>query len=937
MNNMFLKESYEDLWAEYEKSLKSKTMIKWDYVILTASNENQAQAFKKQIDFRLSQQKLPSSTHYAVLSDPDGKRVGSGGATFNVLKYIHSREGNFSGKRILVIHSGGDSKRIPQYSATGKLFSPVPRVLPDGRRSTLFDEFIIATAPVASRIADGMMVMSGDVMLLFNSMQIDFQLKDAVALSIKEAVQVGKNHGVFLSDKNGFVLKFLHKQSEKSLSQCGAADEHGNVNIDTGAHILSGRVLSALYSLADTEEKFNKFVNERARISFYADFLYPISKNSTLEEYLAQTPEGEYTEELRACRLALWNTLSPYSLHMLSLSPAKFIHFGTTAELLSLVCEGSELYKHLGWSNNVLSYANNVDYCVNNSIVCADAKIGKGSYIENSKIDSDVKIGCGCVISGMELSACEIPDNTVVHGVKLANGNFVARVYPTTANTKDDEWWYTKRFIEANSLMNSLNKKGSEFISLCDSFNQADTDYILNRENKLSRDIKILKFIEAVKHHSPIDEALAKLCDMQIDDEILREINTYSFDDYTKPRIYYYLANNPRALEHISEICEKKCFDAVRENVTSSYINYDNSLKITKEYTQTSLPVRINWGGGWSDTPPYCTENGGSVLNASLKLCGRLPIRSVAKKLDTFHIELESVDSFDRTVVTDIRDIQDSNNPFDPFAIHKAALIACGVIPKQGGDLHDILTQLGGGIYLSTEVTNVPRGSGLGTSSILSCACAKSLMSLIGKNPDTNSICRIVLSMEQLMSTGGGWQDQIGGLTRGIKLIKTEPGKSQTPMVKEICIPSSAKSELQNRFALIYTGERRLARKILRQVMGAYLSGDDKILSAFSGIKQLSQDMAACLTNGDIDGFAVLLNKHFELSDILYSGFTNDGINRIFESIDDLISARFVAGAGGGGFVQVILKKDCSRKTLSERLKTVFPATNIDVWDSEFI
>ena len=128
---------------------------------------------------RLENHQLPATTHYAVLPDPEGKRVGSGGATFNVMRYIaeqateDDKENIFKNKRILVIHSGGDSKRVPQYSAIGKLFSPVPRELPDGRGSTLFDEFMIGMSGVPSRIKEGMLVLSGDVLLLFNPLQID--------------------------------------------------------------------------------------------------------------------------------------------------------------------------------------------------------------------------------------------------------------------------------------------------------------------------------------------------------------------------------------------------------------------------------------------------------------------------------------------------------------------------------------------------------------------------------------------------------------------------------------------------------------------------------------------------------------------------------------------------------------------------------------------
>ncbi len=183
-----------------------------------------------------------------MLPDPDGKRVGSGGATLNVLRVYPGACGGcgesglpcciaqcrvtaqwrvvslclrspakqlatpFDGKRILVIHSGGDSKRVPQYSACGKLFSPVPRILPNGRRSTLFDEFMIAMCGVAARMNAGMLVCSGDVLLLFNPLQIDFYGKGAAALSIKEPAEIGKNHGVYRRDREGNVGGFYIKR-----------------------------------------------------------------------------------------------------------------------------------------------------------------------------------------------------------------------------------------------------------------------------------------------------------------------------------------------------------------------------------------------------------------------------------------------------------------------------------------------------------------------------------------------------------------------------------------------------------------------------------------------------------------------------------------------------------------------------------------------------
>ncbi|MCR3600454.1 hypothetical protein K0B41_23725, partial [Salmonella enterica subsp. enterica serovar Mbandaka] len=70
--------------------------------------------------------------------------------------------------------------------------------------------------------------------------------------------------------------------------------------------------------------------------------------------------------------------------------------------------------------------------------------------------------------------------------------------------------------------------------------------------------------------------------------------------------------------------------------------------------------------------------------------------------------------------------------------------------------------------------------------------------------------------MEQLMSTGGGWQDQAGGMTDGLKYITASPGAEQNLQIEYVKLQPAVKEELNRRFVLIYTGQRRLARNLLR-------------------------------------------------------------------------------------------------------------------------
>ena len=75
-----------------------------------------------------------------------------------------------------------------------------------------------------------------------------------------------------------------------------------------------------------------------------------------------------------------------------------------------------------------------------------------------------------------------------------------------------------------------------------------------------------------------------------------------------------------------------------------------------------------------------------------------------------------------------IEPLQATGDPYDPFALQKACLLACGIIPREGHTLGKILERLGSGFVMHSDVTNVPKGSGLGTSSILSTACVLSLI-----------------------------------------------------------------------------------------------------------------------------------------------------------------------------------------------------------------
>lgn len=1007
LKNLFLRQSYLDAWEDYQRSLLKVSFPKWDYIILTASNEEQGKSFEKQIEYRREKKVLPETTKFLVIPDPQGKRVGSGGATLHVLRTLSEQEGfcgDFYGKRILVIHSGGDSKRVPQYSICGKLFSPVPRELPDGRGSTLFDEFLIGMAGVPSRFKEGMLVLSGDVLLLFNPLQIDSQFSGAAAISMKSPLEIGKDHGVFLNDGTDHVQKFLHKQSTKTLIDLGAVNEQGNVDLDTGAVLCDAKLVSALFSLISdhgivNEEKYRLFVNEKSRISFYGDFLYPLALDSTLEQYYKEQPEGVFCEELRQCRKKIWETLCEFRMKLICLSPAEFIHFGTTRELLKLLTEEIQDYEFLDWSANVFTNIEMKGCAIHDGLVEADVELEEGTYIEGSWLSGNTVIRSGAIVSQMIVKDVTVPKDTVWHGVFLREQNaYIVRTYGVLDNPKktleengsfldgtlqsflqdnqlstEDLWettdhslWNAKLYSahltqqeaaeEALLLWKMSCKKADEKAvhkwqkrkrySLCESFAKGDTTQFVEWKEELENRVLVERFLKALKKREDYISALKIFGEGEISEkqyEILMErIEEMEFSE--KIRVLYAVARSMKyrsvTFSGVSyDLIEQRCFGEIQKMLCQNHVSgYHKKYQITKEAVKVKLPVRVNWGGGWTDTPPYCNENGGVVLNASIVLKGEKPIEVEIKKIPEYRIEFASLDFHAYGKAETVEEIQDCHNPYDSFALHKAALIACGVIPlHEKADLSQILKELGSGFYLSTKVCNVPKGSGLGTSSILSSGCVRAIGEFLGQHWSESQIYELVLDMEQIMSTGGGWQDQVGGLTPGVKYITSRPGADQKLKVEYLDLDEATRQELQERFVLVYTGQRRLARNLLREVVGNYIGGRQESIEALKEMKHLAVLMRFELEQGNVDAFAELLNRHWEVSKMLDAGSTNTCIDQIFASCEDMIDGRFISGAGGGGFLQMILKKGVTREELRKRLKQVFEDSGVDVWETEFI
>ena len=768
----------------------------------------------------------------------------------------------------------------------------------------------------------------------------------------------------------------LQKKSVEVLRSVGAVNDSNCVDINTGALIFSTEMMESLYSLIAAPEDYDRHVNAKTRLSLYADFLYPLAENSTLEEFYKEKPEGEFCPELTAARERVWKVLRPYRMKLLRLAPAKFIHFGTTREILGLMNGGVDEYKDLGWSRIVGSSIKG-DTAGYNSVLSSRSTIGEGCYLEVSYVHRNSKIGDHCVLSYIEVSDREIPDNVVLHGLKQRDGSFVVRIFGIGDNPKENKlfgkdldeleqklgvrlWensahslWEANLYAEADNIQDGVDAalnlyrivndesaadieqwRNAEKKSLCSGFNAADPDAIIAWNRRMEDLVAMDEITKAIRHKVPAQKLQKRTTLTKIQREWLKKrLDKSDFGE--RMRLHYYLGV---VLEDENEIQE--CFHIIQAEMleaTVKSLSYNENARIVTDRHTVNLPLRVNWGGGWSDTPPYCNENGGTVLNVAILLNGKKPVEVTLERIDELKIVFDSRDMDVHGEFNTIEPLQATGDPFDPFALQKACLLACGIIPQKGYKLEDILRRLGGGFVMHSEVTDVPKGSGLGTSSILSAACVKAVFEFTGIEFTEEDLYAHVLAMEQIMSTGGGWQDQVGGATPGLKYISSMPGLKQEIKVTHVELPESARKELDERFVLIYTGQRRLARNLLRDVVGRYVGNEPDSLFALEEIQKTAALMRFELERGNVDGFAKLLDYHWELSKKVDAGSSNTLIEQIFSSIEELIDGRLVCGAGGGGFLQVILKKGITREDVEKRLNEVFMDSLVGVADCKLV
>jgi fucokinase len=901
-------------------------------VIVTASSERQAGLYHDEIERRRLSGVLPAETEFLVVPDPDDRRVGSGGATINALGVLGKDREWWDGHRALLVHSGGDSRRLPQYSPGGKLFGVLPsRTEPRGT-TTVFDETLALSAAWAERIPNGLLVASGDVVLRFDASQVEWDRPGVTGVAMRLDAETGSHHGVYVVGAGEQVYTFLQKPTAAEVKAAGGMLRDGRVAVDIGLLRFDAELTTALTELAGFR-------------TLPAVDLYDEITRGLTGQWKPASDAGIFWRELERI---LRNPERPAEFHC-AVVDGEFIHAGTTRSFRRLAAV----------SGGVLD-----------SVISGACHAGHDAVILECDISEGVTASRGSILHGLTgLSGLvEVPEETVVHQlpVEADGGNgWVIRVYgveddpkqalenatwfnrpiqetlarlgltreevwggdeaPTLWNaalfpveTPDEAWACARWMMGYASEYDAARWRDSRRLSLAGSARCADGKALAEARNHRLQGIwqeTVVELAESGTDLRPLLANLPGLAPAAAAGRSLRkhaeELRKGSAENFTHAASH--LMQSSRLLrragfEHEAEQAEGEAFvciqDAVREGTAGDVEATPGRWCF--ERVSVCAPPRIDLGGGWSDTPPFCFDWGGTVLNCALEIDGAYPIETEIRRIDELVIRC-CADGHD--AVAEYRNAEELLEPCRPgsvFSIPRAALGLHG-LPVKGQTLKETLAALGGGIEIRCQV-RLPIGSGLGTSSILAATVIRALAVISGRELGDHALSESVMQLEQRMTTGGGWQDQAGGIFPGAKLLITGPGLRQRIRVQPVQWSDGRRAEFCERLVLYNTGIQRVAKDLVRQVISRYLARETATIQVLHSIKTLAVEMSYAMAEGDWKHLGELLDRHWQLNQVLDPHTTNAPINAILDRARPFIYGAKLAGAGGGGFLMLLTR-----------------------------
>lgn len=864
-----------------------------------------------------------SPEEYFCTCDPPGHRLGSGGGATWLLQECHRSEGTnldfdqwlATDKRIL-IHAGGQSRRLPAYAPSSKALTPIPVFRWErGQRlsQTLLDlqvplcERIMENAPATSRT----MIFSGDVYIRASEQLGVIPEADVVCFGLWLDASVAKNHGVFVCPRNApeTLKKMLQKPSAEELNEVLQSNFYLT---DIGIWLLSDRAVKALISQSGSGDQVKEY-------DLYSDFGRALGTHPDIDN----------------------PALRSLSVAIVPLKGGEFYHFGTSREMITSMLDIQNIVNdqrrimHHGRKPHPSIFVQNSEYRT------AASTANTNIWIENSCVPQSWTVSSDNVITGVPHNNWQISlaPGQCVDIVPVGATQWAVRTYnidDSFAGQAQQQRRYP--VVDCVSQIESALKEmlatgsapqGLPLISAEEITAQANLERLFEQKRGFRRknwEELAANFNHSVFYQLDLDHAASRFAQagLPLPEPIPEhtQLITRIHDAMFRAQVCKLTGDLRQSKTH-----EDEAFNLLRTGLTEGTLAEKCQPALAVHSDQIvwgRSPVRIDIAGGWTDTPPFSLIEGGDVVNFAIELNGQQPLQTFIRPCPEPHIVLRSIDLGAAETVETYQQLADFNRVGSPFSIPKAALALAGFRPEFcAGSFHSLKEQLqdfGCGIEL-TMLSAIPAGSGLGTSSVLASTVLGAVSDFCSLCWDKNEIGRRTLVLEQMLTSGGGWQDQFGGVLHGVKLLHTRRGFDQDPLVRWLPDDIFTQPDYAACHLLYYTGITRTAKGILAEIVRRMFLNNGEQLRRLRQMKAHALDMCEAIQRHDFTRAGKLVGKTWLQNQAIDPGTNPPQVQAITRKVHDLCLGYKLPGAGGGGYLYMVAKDPDAAARIRQILK----------------
>jgi len=905
-------------------------------------------------------------------ADPAGQPLGSGGGTANLLAEAwratapkESFDAWLRQSRKLILHAGGLSRRLPAYAPTGKLLMPIP-VFRWSRGQRLDQSLLDLQLADYQRVLahagpnTAALITSGDVLLRFARELPSFPDVDVLGLGMWVAPEKAKHFGVFFSPRARptELAFFLQKPAASKIRELA---EDYLCLVDTGMWLLSERAVRVL--MAHCGWQAGEFGGGTARrYELYAEFGLALGQSPTVQD-------------------AAVNALS---CAVMPLPEAEFYHFGTNAQMIESVSALQNLVLDESKIGRTGARQQPDQVTQNSRFDVTLRREGNHTlWVENSVVPSGWQLASQHVLTGVPENdwTLQLQPGVCLDFVPIGDRQFCVRAYgfhdsfSGALGDASTHWlgrvacdWFGARGLKPEEC--GIDPRAD--LHACPLFpviaegeiEPAFVEWLFapvpGHNAGFARRWRELPRLSAQQIPGQINlrrltEQRARLRDaclvpmlknfrwsvfFRLDLEATASafaaggssLPDLAFGEHDDPmQVVHDQMFRSAVLRHRREPGWEK-FEAGAFARLREMIAHEARLSpagprrnvMDDQIVWARSPIRFDLAGGWTDTPPYCIEHGGKVLNVAADLNGQPPIQVFAKLSERPELVMRSIDLGIEEHIRTYAELDTFGRPDSPFALAKAAFALAGFLPRfnaQGGfaSLEQQLREFGAGIEISL-LAAVPKGSGLGTSSILAATVLAALGDLCGLNWDRNTLFTRTLALEQMLTTGGGWQDQAGAIFRGIKLIETAPGLAQKPVIGWLPHHLFDHDYANRSILLYYTGITRLAKNILAEIVRGIFLNSPSHLGIIADIGANADFASAAIQKCDYEMLLAAIRNSWALNQRLDAGTNPPEVEQILDVIRDYLAAAKLLGAGGGGYLLLFGKDETAAAKIKQLL-----------------